>query len=67
MKPEQTTSWLYFCMLNYTDASLPLLAGFACAKPISNIAMPVSKCSGEKFLVIWLCLAPAQDPEQLFG
>lgn len=36
------------------------------AEPINSVAIQVSKNGGEKFLGIWLCLAPAQDLRQVF-
>ena len=61
MKREQTSSWLNFCMLYFTDDELAFIAWLYSLESINSVVMPVSKYGGGKFLGIWLCLGLAQD------
>ena len=67
MKQDQTTSWLYFCMLCCNDTQLTFIGWIWGTKPYSSVAMPVTKYEGGKFLGIWLCLAPAQNLKRNFN
>ena len=58
--------WLYFRMLYCTGAKLTFIGGLCGTEPIRSVVMLVSKYGGRKFLGMQLCLAPAQDPTQIF-